>query len=114
MASKKIKLESWDDFMARFLNGKAISSGSIIRYLNNSLNDKENPEVFYTSLSQVIRVYPKGVSGIAEKTGLGRRTIFRIGEKNSNPTGKTLDLVLRAMGFSIQKSIVKLKKKKSA
>ena len=114
MARKKIKLKSWDDFMTRFLNEKGMKNGFIINYLNDSINDKEHPELFYISLFHVIKVYPEGVNGMAKKTGLGKRTISRIGAKNSNPTGKTIDLVLKALGFSVQKSLIKLKKNKAA
>jgi len=105
----KANLESWKDFMARFLNEKGVKSDFVLGYLNESLSDKKNPQVFYISLSNVIRAYPKGIEGIAKKTGLGRRTLYRIGDIKSVPSDRTVGLVLKALGFNFEKLVVKSK-----
>lgn len=111
MIPDKIKLEPWEDFMTRFINEKGVKSDFVLGYLNESLSDKKNPQVFYISLRNVIRAHPKGIEGMAKKTGLGRRTIYRIGDRVNIPTDKTISLVLKALGFAFEKLIVKSKTK---
>jgi probable addiction module antidote protein len=41
-----------------------------------------------------------GVANLAKKTGLSRQSIYKALSENGNPTLKTLDAVLRALGFT--------------
>ncbi len=79
---------------------------------------KRNPEEAYAYLKNALKEYEKdrneallllalrrvaeavGVKKISEKTGLTRQSIYKALSAQGNPTLKTLDAILKALGFT--------------
>jgi len=82
------------------------------------LDFKRNPEEAYEYLKNALKNYEKdrderllllalrrvaeavGVRKISEKTGLTRQSIYKALSEKGNPTLKTLDAILKALGFT--------------
>ena len=91
------------------MNGKKTSFND---YLMEKLKDPElachfiseaieENDIYYlkVALGDVVKAY--GVGHIAEKTGIGRQTIYKMFSEKGNPTHKNLVTVLDALGLAL-------------
>jgi len=79
---------------AEFLN----SDEMIAHYLTFAMEDP-NPDVFLSALSDVARA--KGMTAIAEKTGLGRESLYKALKPGAAPRYETIRKVLDALGVRL-------------
>jgi probable addiction module antidote protein len=81
--------------------------------LNECLED--GPEVFLVALKHVVAAQKRGVSGVAEATGLHRVSLHKALSKEGNPRLTTLAQVLGAVGLRLRiEEIPKAKRKRKS
>lgn len=70
-------------------------------YLNEHLEDdeKDSEELFLLALRDVARAH--GISEIADRTDLGRESLYKTLSSEGNPKFYTLKTILRAMGLKL-------------
>ena len=91
--------------IAEYLDNEEI----VAEYLN-MVSESDNPTLFLRAIGHIAR--SKGMSQIAEKTGLGRESLYKALDEKAHPRFETIFKVLSAMG--IQMTLVpKVKLKKS-
>jgi probable addiction module antidote protein len=73
------------------------SDEMIVEYLKAAAED-ENPEIFLAALGDVAR---KGMTEVAKRTGLGRKSLYKALRPGSHPQYQTISSVLRAVGVKI-------------
>lgn len=73
----------------------------IVDYLN-AIIAKDDQELFLAALGDVAKAI--GMTQIAQKTGLGRESLYKTFSGKANPRFETINAVLKAMGASIQLS----------
>ena len=111
MKKNKIKLIPWREAITDLIKKKG--DGFVKTYLSDAFADG-NPNVFNRVLGNVIRARPGGIKAIAKKSGVGVRTIYRMARGEGAITEKNRNRILKALGFALKVSIVKLKNKKVA
>ncbi len=76
-------------------------------YLNASLQDagEDSEELFLLALGHVAKAY--GIAEIAEKTQLGRESLYKALSANGNPKLTTLIALLKVMGLKLSVSFDK-------
>ena len=90
-----MKLEKFD--AADFIE----NDEDVIEYLNAALEEGD-PEFFAKSVGVVMRA--RGMTKIAEETGLGRQNLYKAFAGGQSPTLKTLFKVLEALGIRVKVS----------
>ena len=70
----------------------------IAEYLSAALED-ENPDVFLAALGHVAKA--KGMAAIAEKTGLGRESLYKALAPGAKPRYDTILKVLHSLGVKL-------------
>lgn len=80
-----------EDLQAQLTNPEFASS-----YINAVIDDSD-PEYFKTALSRVVRAY--GFSEVAEKSGIGRETLYKMLSENGNPSFVNVVKILKACGL---------------
>ena len=70
-----------------------------VEYLNASLEDGD-PEVFLLALRDVAEAQG-GVAEVAEAAKLNRENLYRMLSNRGNPEFRSLDALLRALGFRL-------------
>lgn len=68
-------------------------------YLNAAL-EEEDPELFLVALRNVAEAQG-GVAQLAAKTKLNRESLYKMLSERGNPELKSLDTLLRALGFRL-------------
>ena len=72
----------------------------ICYYLSSVLEDAEDAPAFVAAaLGEIAKA--RGMSKIAEETGLGRESLYKALSGNGNPSFGTVLKVLRALGFAL-------------
>lgn len=79
--------------------------GEAEEYLNAAL-EEEDPELFLVALRNVAEAQG-GVAQLAEKTKLNRESLYRMLSERGNPELKSLDVLLRALGFRLAVTVNK-------
>jgi probable addiction module antidote protein len=74
------------------------SDEEIAEYINEAYHD-ENPRMFLIALGNVVR--SKGVSKVAQETGLGRESLYKVFSGSASPTWDTLKKLLDNLGIEI-------------
>jgi probable addiction module antidote protein len=74
------------------------SEEMIAEYLNAALED-ENPDVFLTAIADVAKV--RGMSAIAQSTGLGRESLYKALAPGAKPRYDTILKVLHGLGVKL-------------
>ena len=74
------------------------SDEEIAEYINEAYHD-ENPRVFLIALGNVVR--SKGVSKVAQETGLGRESLYKVFSGSASPKWDTLKKLLDNLGIEI-------------
>jgi probable addiction module antidote protein len=92
-ATKKLVVTEFDP--AEFLDSDEMIAG----YLTHAMEDP-NPDVFLSALSDVARA--KGMTAIAEKTGLGRESLYKALRPGAAPRYETVRKVLDALGVKLE------------
>ena len=70
----------------------------IAEYLNAALED-ENPDVFLQAIADVAKA--RGMSKLAQDTGLGRESLYKALSENGNPSFATVLKVTKALGLQL-------------
>lgn len=70
----------------------------IAEYLTAALED-ENPDVFLSALGNVARA--RGMTAIAESTGLGRESLYKAMTPGAKPRYNTVLKVLHSLGVKL-------------
>ncbi|HEX2829364.1 MAG TPA: addiction module antidote protein [Burkholderiales bacterium] len=70
----------------------------IAEYLSAALED-ENPDVFLAALGHVAKA--KGMAAIAEKSGLGRESLYKALAPGAKPRYDTVLKVLHSLGVKV-------------
>jgi probable addiction module antidote protein len=86
---KKPALSAFD--AAEFLDNEEM----IAEYLNAAMKETD-PNVFLGALSDVARA--KGIARIAEKSGLGRESLYKALKPGASPRFETIRKVIDALG----------------
>jgi len=73
----------------------------IAEYLTAALED-ENPDVFLAAVGNVAKA--RGMSAIAEQTGLGRESLYKAMAPGAKPRYDTVLKVLQSLGVKISVS----------
>lgn len=68
-------------------------------YLNAAL-EEDDPKMFLLALRNVAEAQG-GVASLAEKTKLNRESLYRMLSERGNPEFRSLDALLRALGFRL-------------
>lgn len=74
------------------------TDAEIADYLNDAYHD-EDPRMFLIALGNAVK--SKGVSKVAQETGLGRESLYRIFSGAASPNWSTLKRLLDNLGFEI-------------
>ncbi len=74
------------------------SEEMIAEYLTAALED-ENPDVFLTAIGDVARA--RGMSKIAQRTGLGRESLYKVFSPGAKPRYDTVLKVLHSLGVKL-------------
>lgn len=69
------------------------------QYLNAAL-EEDDPKMFLLALRNVAEAQG-GVASLAEKTKLNRESLYRMLSERGNPEFRSLDALLRALGFRL-------------
>lgn len=92
MNKEDLQLSEWDS--AEFLDSDAM----IIAYLENAKT--EGDDVFLTALATVARA--KGMTDLAQKTGLNRESLYKALKAGSKPRYETIEKILTGLGIKLQ------------
>ncbi|MBW6454859.1 MAG: putative addiction module antidote protein [Trueperaceae bacterium] len=95
MAAKKTETRPWD--AAALLE----SDADVAAYLDAVL-DEDDPVLLAAALGDVARA--KGMTRIAEATGLGRESLYKALSLEGNPEFATVHKVVRALGLRLRVS----------
>lgn len=92
---KDIRINELPKFdMSKYLN----TPEEIEEYLQDVINDGDASELAY-ALGVVAKA--KGMSEIAEKTGIARESLYKALRKNSSPRLDTINKVINSLGFKL-------------
>jgi probable addiction module antidote protein len=96
-----------------YLQEKLKNPEEAIAYLNVHLEDNEpdSEQLFLMALRDVARAY--GVAEIAEKSELGRESLYKALSENGNPKLTTLRSLLKAMNLKLSVSTLQNANKKT-
>ena len=89
----RIKLSEFDP--SAYLDNDEV----IAEYLTAALEDG-NPDVFLAAVGNVAKA--RGMSAIAESTGLGRESLYKALSKDGNPELGTVLKVVAALGLRLK------------
>jgi probable addiction module antidote protein len=70
----------------------------IAEYLTAALED-ENPDVFLSAIADVAKA--RGMSAIAQRSGLGRESLYKALAPGAKPRYDTILKVLHSLGFKL-------------
>ena len=88
----RIKLKEFD--ASAYLDNEEV----IAEFLTAALEDGD-PEVFLSAIGQVAKA--RGMSAIAESTGLGRESLYKAFARGAKPRYETVQKVLQSLGVKI-------------
>ena len=89
----KLKISRFDP--SRYLDNDEV----IAEYLKAALEDP-NPEVFISAVGDVAKA--RGMTSVAESTGLGRESLYKAFAPGAKPRYETVVKVLRSLGVKLQ------------
>ena len=85
--------------ISEFDASEFLDNGELIaEYLTAALED-ENPDVFLVAVGNVAKA--RGMSAIAEKTGLGRESLYKAMAPGAKPRYDTVLKVLHSLGVKV-------------
>lgn len=84
-----------DDWLGQRLEDPAFAA----EYIMAAVED-DDPATYLTALRKVVEAHG-GMANLASKTALSRETLYRTLSDHGNPTLRTLDSILRAMGMRL-------------
>ena len=88
----RVKLKEFD--ASAYLDNEEV----IAEFLTAALEDGD-PEVFLSAIGQVAKA--RGMSAIAESTGLGRESLYKAFAPGAKPRYETVQKVLQSLGVKI-------------
>jgi probable addiction module antidote protein len=95
-----------DDFMEKLRNPEFASN-----YIMSAIVDNDI-DFLPIALGDVAKAH--GMSKLAEGTGINRRTLYKVFDKNSNPSFDLVTQIIDQLGLSIEVKPKKAKRKKTA
>lgn len=91
-APRKIKI-------AKFEPADFLTSEVAIREFLAAAMEDENPDVFLAALAQVAKV--RGISDLAERSGLGRESLYKTLAPGAKPRFETICRLVDALGVKL-------------
>ena len=88
-------LRNFDDFIMEELNNPEFVSD----YLQDALDEGGIP-LFLITLRQVVQ-HQKGLTTVAQETGLGRESLYKTLSEQGNPHLSTIEKILKTVGMKI-------------
>ena len=76
-----------------------LDSEEIVAEYLNLVSESDDPALFLRAIGHIAR--SKGMSQIAEKTGLGRESLYKALDEKAHPRFETIFKVLNAMGIQM-------------
>ncbi len=104
------KLKNFNDDLMEKLRDPEFAS----HYIMTSILDNDL-QFLPTALGDIAKAH--GMSKLAEGTGINRRTLYKVFDKDSNPSFELVTQIMDHLGLSLEvkpKAKSKLKKKRSA
>jgi probable addiction module antidote protein len=92
---KMTTLRNFDDFIVKELNNPEFASD----YLQDALEEGGIP-LFLIALRQIVQ-HQKGLTKVAEETGLGRESLYKTLSEQGNPHLSTIEKILKTVGMKI-------------
>lgn len=89
----KLKLRDFDP--GEYLDDEEV----IAEYLTAALDDP-NPDVFLSAIGDVAKA--RGMTGVAEHTGLGRESLYKAFAPGAKPRYETVIKVLQSLGVKLR------------
>jgi probable addiction module antidote protein len=89
----KLKLRDFDP--SEYLDDEEV----IAEYLTAALDDP-NPDVFLSAIGDVAKA--RGMTGVAEHTGLGRESLYKAFAPGAKPRYETVIKVLQSLGVKLR------------
>jgi len=89
----KLKLRDFDP--SEYLDDEEV----IAEYLTAALDDP-NPDVFLSAIGDVAKA--RGMTGVAERTGLGRESLYKAFAPGAKPRYETVIKVLQSLGVKLR------------
>lgn len=89
----KLKLRDFDP--SEYLDDEEV----IAEYLTAALDDP-NPDVFLSAIGDVAKA--RGMTGVAEHTGLGRESLYKAFAPGAKPRYDTVIKVLQSLGVKLR------------
>lgn len=90
-----VKVSKFD--VSKYLDNEEL----IAEYLTAALED-ENPDVFLSAIGHVAKA--RGMTEIAEKSGLGRESLYKAFSPGAKPRYETVQKVLSSLGVKVHVS----------
>jgi len=84
-----------DDWLSQRLEDPLFAAEFIMAAVED-----DDPATYLTALRKVVEAHG-GMGNLASKTSLSRETLYRTLSDNGNPTLRTLDSILRALGMRL-------------
>ena len=88
-------LRNFDEFIIEELNNPEFASD----YLQDALEEGGIP-LFLIALRQIVQ-QQKGLTKVAEETGLGRESLYKTLSEQGNPHLSTIEKILKTVGMKI-------------
>jgi probable addiction module antidote protein len=88
-------LRNFDEFIIEELNNPEFASD----YLQDALEEGGIP-LFLIALRQVVQ-HQKGLTKVAQETGLGRESLYKTLSEQGNPHLSTIEKILKTVGMKI-------------
>ncbi len=70
-------------------------------YMNDAL-ESNDPAVVLMALRNIVDAQEEGIAGLAEKTKLGRESMYKMLSPKGNPKLATFSSVLQGLGFQLR------------
>lgn len=74
---------------------------SAANYINDAL-ESNDPSIILMAIRNVVDAQTEGMASLAEKTKLGRESMYKTLSPNGNPKLATFSAVLSSLGFKLQ------------
>ena len=92
-----IRLDTLVCMLKNLVIAEYLDNEEIVAEYLNLVSKSDDPALFLRAIGHIAR--SKGMSQIAEKTGLGRECLYKALDENAHPRFETIFKVLNAMGI---------------
>jgi len=92
-----IRLDTLVCMLKNLVIAEYLDNEEIVAEYLNLVSESDDPALFLRAIGHIAR--SKGMSQIAEKTGLGRESLYKALDEKAHPRFETIFKVLNAMGI---------------